>query len=159
MKYYVPVPIVNLKTIQEKVFNLFPKDILEKKVNNLFYIPNNMNVFLNIPELKQVLDELGWTPNVFLFAFNIVQPNSDTNVHIDSGEMVYSFNIPILNCDDTYVNFYSTTEQPVMTTYTEYDQKINYLKYNLSHCELIDKLDFALELYSIFIGFFFLFSS
>jgi hypothetical protein len=141
MKYYAPIYIKNLKTIQEKVFNLFPKDILEKKVNNLFYIPNNINVFLNIPELKQGLDELGWTPYVFLFAFYIVQPTSGTTVHIDSGEMVHSFNVPILNCDNTYVNFYSTTEQPVMTTYVEYDKKINYFKFNPSYCELVDKLE------------------
>jgi hypothetical protein len=144
MKYYTPIPLANLKTIQEKVFSVFPKEKLNTKVDSLFYIKDNINVFLNIPELRSALDSLGWTPYVFSFAFFIVQPTSGTTVHIDSGEIVHSFNIPILNCDNTYVNFYSTSSRPIVQSYIEYDKKINYLKYNPSHCELVDKLEMTI---------------
>jgi hypothetical protein len=142
MKYYEPIPLNNLKTIQEKVLNVFPKEKLDIKRDNLFYIPNNIDTFLNIPELRAELDRLGWTPYVLSFAFFIVQPTTiGTNVHIDSGELIHSFNIPILNWDNTFVNFYTTTEQPVMQTYVEYDRTINYYKYNPVKCTLVDKLE------------------
>ena len=56
MKYYTPINIKNLEIIQQKVFELFPKS----KINNtnIFYIPNNLELFLNIPELKIELEDL-----------------------------------------------------------------------------------------------------
>ena len=47
MKYYSPVHIENLKTIQEKVFEYFPKEELFKK-EALFYIPDNLNIFSSV---------------------------------------------------------------------------------------------------------------
>lgn len=141
MKYYSPIQIENLKTIQEKVFNVFPKEKLNTKIDSLFYIPDNIKTFLSIPELRAELDRLGWTPYVMPFAFYIVQPTKGTIVHIDSGDLKYSLNVPILNCNDTFVNFYVTKEQPIMQKYVEYDRTINYFRYNPVKCKLADKLE------------------
>ena len=95
MKYYSPIQIENLKTIQEKVFNVFPKEKLNTKIDSLFYIPDNIKTFLSIPELRAELDRLGWTPYVMPFAFYIVQPTKGTIVHIDSGDLKYSLNVKL----------------------------------------------------------------
>ena len=62
MKYYTPIQIENLEIIQRKVFELFPKSELTK--NNLFYIPNNVELFLSMPELKTELDRLKLTESI-----------------------------------------------------------------------------------------------
>jgi hypothetical protein len=140
MKYYVPVPIENLKTIQEKVFELFPKREFFKK-DSLFYIPDNLNLFLNIPELKAELDKLNWTPYVFRIGFYIIAPTDGSTIHVDSNTFTYSFNIPILNCEDTYVNFYKTAKESKKEVYKRYDTYINYNKFDPADCQLVDKLE------------------
>jgi hypothetical protein len=56
MKYYHPVELNNLSVIQKKVFKLVPLHNLNK--TTLFYLPNNLEIFFNIPELKEELDKL-----------------------------------------------------------------------------------------------------
>jgi hypothetical protein len=141
MKYYAPIPLDNLKTIQEKVFSLFPKEKLYANMTSLFYIPNDINSFLNIPELQSELDRLGWTSYVYSIAFFIVQPTKGTSIHIDTGDVDHSFNLPILNCNNTFVNFYTTLGQPIKQTYSEYSKTINYFSYNPATCNLVDKLE------------------
>jgi len=141
MKYYVPATVDNLNVIQEKVFSMFPKELLNTKVNNLFYLPDNVNLFLSIPELHNELDKLGLTANVFSFAFYIVPPTAGTPIHIDSGDMTHSFNIPIKNCENTFLNFYKTESQPFKNTYVMYDKNINYYSFSPADCTLTDKLE------------------
>ena len=136
MKHYAPINIENLKKIQEKVFDLFPKDMLDK--NLLFYIPNNLELFLNIPELKTELDNLGWTPHIHAFGFYIIQKTEKTIIHIDTGNRTYSFNIPILNCKNTFVNFYSSSSKPILISPTD---KVRYFWVNPNHCTLIDTFE------------------
>ena len=138
MKHYAPVNIENLKKIQEKVFNLFPKDLLDKTL--LFYIPNNQELFLNIPELKTELDNLGWTPHIHSFGFYIIQKTEGTTIHIDSGNRTYSFNIPILNCKNTFVNFYSSSSKPILVTNYPLNT-VTYYRVEPSHCELTDTFE------------------
>ena len=141
MKYYEPITLNNLQIIQEKVFNIFPKEMIDSKVNNLFYLPDNINLFLSISELRTELDRLGWTQHVLGFAFYVVPPNSGSMIHLDSGEIIHSFNIPIKNCKNTFVNFYKTTSQPIKRTYIAYDKEVNYFMFNPHTCELVDKLE------------------
>jgi hypothetical protein len=136
MKYYVPINIKNLEIIQQKVFELFPKSEINN--TNLFYIPNNVELFLNIPELKIELDNLGWTNYISSFGFYIIQPMLETTIHIDSGPSVYSFNIPILNFNNTYVNFYTTSTEP---TKKFTPNGVSYYYYNPKLCESVDKLE------------------
>lgn len=140
MKYYVPIPIENLKSIQEKVFELFPKKELFKK-ESLFYIPDNLNLFLSIPELKKELDKLNWTQYVFGIGFYIVAPTEGSPIHVDSNTFTYSFNIPILNCEDTFVNFYRTDKEPKKEIYKVYDTYVNYYRFDPADCQIVDKLE------------------
>jgi hypothetical protein len=140
MKYYSPIQIENLKIIQEKVFKHFPKEDLLKK-EALFYIPNNLNVFLNIPELKAELDKLNWTTYVFGIGFYILGPTDGSHIHVDSNTFNYSFNIPILNCENTFVNFFKTDKEPKKEVFKLYDTFINYNKFEKVDCKLVDQLE------------------
>ena len=60
MKYYSPIHLENIDIIQQKVFDIFPKSELSCK-EKLFYIPDNLKIFFNIPELKSELDNINWS--------------------------------------------------------------------------------------------------
>jgi hypothetical protein len=136
MKYYHPVLINNLTAIQIKAFKLFPMQYLNK--TKLFYPPNNIELFLSIPELKEELDRLGWTEHVDSFGFYIVQKTKGSTLHTDTGDRKYSFNIPILNCKDTLVNFYTTDSEPEVQIHGE---GVDYNKYDVDKCTLVDSLE------------------
>lgn len=136
MKYYHPIPIQNLSIIQDKVFDLFPKT--KYMISSLFYPQDNLEMFLNITELKEELDRLEWTNYVHSFAFFIVQKTNGSLLHTDTGDRTYSFNIPIKFCEKTKVNFYKTSNaQPI-----EQDNGIvTFNKYDSNDCELVDSLE------------------
>lgn len=136
MKYYHSVPIENLSIIQAKVFKLFPLDRINK--TTLFYLPNNVELFLSIPELKEELDKLGWTEYVDSFAFYCVQKTKGSTLHTDTGDRLYSFNIPIMNCRDTQVNFYTSESEPETQLHGE---GVDYNRYNPDTCTLVDSLE------------------
>ena len=126
----------NLEIIQKKVFKLFPKSELTK--NNLFYIPNNVELFLSIPELKEELYRLELTDHIVHFGFYVLQTTSNENPHIDSGDLVYSFNIPIYNCENTFVNFYTVNSQPVERYLPN---GVSYYWVDPKQCKLSDSLE------------------
>jgi hypothetical protein len=140
MKYYSAIHIENLKSIQEKVFEHFPKEELLKR-ESLFYITDNLNIFLSIPELKAELDKLNWTPYVFSIGFYIIAPTTGTHIHLDSNSFNHSFNIPILNCENTFVNFFKTDKEPKKEVYKLYDTFVNYYRFDPVDCEVVDQLE------------------
>lgn len=140
MKYYSHIHLENLETIQQKVFDIFPKSELSSK-ENLFYIPNNLKVFFDIPELKSALDNMNWSSYVHSFGFYVINKTLGTPIHIDTGNSVYSFNIPILNCVNTFVNFYKTDKEPIKKSYVAYNKIIDYYSFNSTDCVLQDKLE------------------
>ena len=140
MKYYSPIYLEQLDIIQEKVFNIFPKSELSSK-ENLFYIPDNVKVFFDISELKSNLNAMNWSQYVHSFGFYVINKTYGTPIHIDSGNSLYSFNIPILNCKNTFVNFYKTDKEPVKKSYVAYNKIIDYYSFNPTECVLQDKLE------------------
>lgn len=133
----------NLKIIQKKVLDKFPNSAIITHSQNLFYLDNNMDIFFNIPELKSALDNLNWSMYVQSFAFNIVGRTENTGSarHVDTGEFSYSFNIPILNCENTFVNFYKTDKPSVKKSYESYGRIIDYYSFNHEDCILQDSLE------------------
>lgn len=106
----------------------------------LFYLPNNTETFLNIAELKEELDKLKWTAHVHGFAFYIVQKTDGSTLHTDTGDRVYSFNIPIKFCENTNVNFYTSTNP----TSVELGSGLTtYNKFNADDCVLADSLQMS----------------
>ena len=140
MKYYSPIHLENIDIIQQKVFDIFPKSELSCK-EKLFYIPDNLKIFFNIPELKSELDNINWSQYVHSFGFYVINKTLGTPIHIDTGNSVYSFNIPILNCVNTYVNFYKTDKEPIKKSYIAYNKIIDYYSFNPIDCVLQNKLE------------------
>jgi len=134
MQYYKAVEFDNLEIIQKKVFDLFPKDDFEK--NKLFYIDDNLNSFLSIPELKDNLIRLGLLDHVMGFGFYVTtKPNP---IHTDNTAYDYSLNIPIVGCENTFVEFYESTSEPIkLQLYTG----VIYYHYKQQSCTLKDKLE------------------
>ena len=145
MKYYSPIPLENLETIQSKVLDIFPKDELSKD-QSFFYIPDNLKTFFGIPELKSALDNLNWSPYVTSFGFYMVNKTepSGTPIHTDTGDYMYSFNIPILNCTNTFLNFYKTDKEPVWGSFVAYDKTISYNSFETTDCILEDRVEMAI---------------
>jgi hypothetical protein len=142
MEYYSPIHLENLEIIQQKVYNIFPKYKLNSS-ENLFYLPNNLEVFFGIEELKTALDKINFSRYVRSFGFFVINKTNPigTTIHTDVGKYFYSFNIPILNCKNTLVNFYKTDKQPVKKSYISHNKIFEYYQFNHKDCILQDKLE------------------
>ena len=144
MKYYHPIPINNLPEIQLNVLKLFPKE--KWLANSLFYLRNNLELMFSIPELKNAFDALGWTRYVGAFAFYVRQKTSTpfNGIHIDSGDSFYSFNIPIIGCNGTHTQFFNSSAEPILKTYTEYEEIINYYYIDPLTCTKVDSFELTI---------------
>lgn len=144
MKLYHPISIENLNIIQTKVLELFPKGKLH--TNSLFYLPNNLELMFNIPELKAEFDKLGWTNYVQGFALYVRQRTRTKieGIHIDTGASLYSFNIPIMGCEGTFTQFYSSLTPPEYKYYLEYGKVIDYYSVNPNTCTLRDSFEMTM---------------
>ena len=136
MSLYKEIHLDNLDVIINESLNLFPDN--KKDKTSLFYIDNNRELFLKIPELKNNLDRLELTDHVYGFGFYIVFNNSPLGIHHDNGDIIYSLNLPLSGCKNTYVNFYRSSSQ-AEELLTMAGNK--YFAYKKEDCELIDRLE------------------
>ena len=148
MKYNAPINIENLSIIQEKVLAKLPKSMMH--LQGIFFIPNDVEEFLSIPELKTELDKLGWTKHVDAVNYFVTLGNRSGMLHSDGGTGNYSFNLPILNCANTFVNFYSTNIKPIASEFKHIyvsgdansKSKLGqFNKYNIEDCTLVESLE------------------
>ena len=72
-----------------------------------------------------------------------MRPNCTNIVHIDSGDRNYSINIPIRNCANTFINFYSTTVPPEYIPEGERNGVYynSHYKIDPTHCTLTDSIE------------------
>lgn len=106
-KYYKKINIDNLASIQEQVVKLITPDWPVK-----LYFPKHLkDQFLQIDELTDNLIKLGYDMNTTTFGINLstMTPANGNAIHLDWGHHEYSLNIPIVDCSNTYVNFYTST--------------------------------------------------
>ena len=132
MSYCEYIKFDNLETIQEKCLKLFPNEML--KEDGIFYSKKDLE-FLTIDELKSELKRLNFLDRVKSIAFNITQPNNlNSGIHVDTGQHTQSLNIPLQNCENTYINHFKSKKLPIekgfvnpltnkQQTYYEYDEK------------------------------------
>jgi len=142
MKYYSPVTFDNLEIIQEKVLDILTTNEVSLDRTSFSYLPDNLNIFLNIPELRYELDKLNWTPYAYAIAVYVVHQADKSSLHIDKAPSQYSLNIPILNCKNTFTNFYKKpTTEPTKISYRVFGNPVKYDTYNENDCILQDKLE------------------
>ena len=136
MNLHKKIHLDNLDIIVKESLKLFPDD--KKDNTGLFYINNNRELFLRIPELKNNLDRLELTNHVYGFGFYIVFDRSPLNIHHDNGDIIYSLNLPLAGCKNTYVNFYKSSSAPTELLTINGNKYFSYIK---EDCELIDQLE------------------
>jgi hypothetical protein len=107
--YYREIDIPNLELLQEQVLSILPNDLY---ASPRVYFPVDQSRFLNLSGLTNLLDVYNLKHDATAFAFYIMRPYSEGSVHVDWGDADYSMNIPIMNCNNTFTNFYKHTGEP-----------------------------------------------
>jgi hypothetical protein len=141
MILYKPVHIENLQEIQDAVARTFP-EMMEMDRADAFTLPKNK--VLEIRQLRKLLKKLGLFFHVEVVSA-IVAPAGTALpdapvIHVDKSVLGYthSFNIPIRNCENTFLNYYKANGDEVIN-YTESGHP--YPKFNTKDCELIDQVE------------------
>jgi hypothetical protein len=135
---YIPVKIENLNIIQAEVMKLFPAE--NETYSTLFYIQNSVSEFLKIDSLREQLQRLGLIDNIVSIAFynlHTTEPKGSP-IHVDHGESTFSLNLPIKNCDNTFVNFYTSTTEPEKRFS---NANVPYYYIDDSKCRLVDQIE------------------
>lgn len=136
MSNYKSVHINNLETIAQQALALVPKQRLD--IAGLFYLENNKELFLSIPELRAELIRLELLDHVYGIAVYVVYNSTPLLIHKDSGDILYSLNIPLSGCKNTFVNFY----QPTIPAQEKISANGNrFFHYPEANCELVDQLE------------------
>ena len=137
MFYYKSIDIPNFKIIQKKVSRLFPN--IFSRSTLLHY---DKSTFLKIKELKDFLENLNLIDSIFVFSLHVTIKNEPEVIHIDEGEFNCSLNLPILNCNNTFVNFYETIELPKKGRLPNSNEDVvDYLEFDKKNCKLVNCLE------------------
>ena len=129
-RYYKKINIDKLDVIQEKVIALVTDDLPWKSQ----FSKDLTEKFLTIPELRDNLTKLGYDLADIVLGINLSKAGNV--IHLDWGQHDYSLNIPILNCKNSYVNFYTSTVEPVPAATTTN----RYYSFKQENCSLVDRI-------------------
>ena len=133
--FYKPVDIENLNEIQQEVLKSIPKNLLTK--TTLTYIENSKEIFLGIPVLRDFLKSKTMHWSVGDIAINITQGLDSGNFHMDSGPFKHSLNIPIIGCENTWINFFKVDSDYKVVTVENQGKTHHFFRYTEDQCELI----------------------
>jgi hypothetical protein len=136
MKYHKNITIDNLQTIQEQAQRLIP--VKYNIFPGLIYIPNNKELFLSIPELVSVLSRLRILNYVGAIAINTFWKTTSP-IHKDYGSARYSLNIPLCGYKGTYLEYFTTDQDPIKkptTSLLENSSGVHYFDYPIENCKL-----------------------
>lgn len=112
---YKFIDIPNYNQIRNKIHEQI--NILYPNVTSLFeWQPTNELISF---EVAEVIENLG--AKIRGCCINCTT-NSRSPIHVDTGKYHYSLNLPIANCEKTFIKFYHTKKQPqlIKTTNVEY---------------------------------------
>jgi hypothetical protein len=137
--FYKPIHIDNLDEIQKEILKLIPENLLDQ--TTLTYIENSKNIFLGIPMLSDFLKSKNMYGSVGDIAINITQGKKSGNYHMDSGPYKHSLNIPIINCENTWINFFKVDSDYKVVTVENKGKTHHFFRYTEDQCELIHKAE------------------
>ena len=132
---YKQLEIQNLDIIRKKTLELCP--VKDWTYTHIFHIDNDIERFYKISELTEELKRLGFYGKIFRFALLVVKPKEEVPIHSDTG-FTYSFNIPIMGCENTTITWYKSSGNPIPRKTA---QNSVYLVYPSETCEAIDTFD------------------
>jgi hypothetical protein len=100
------------------------------------------SIFTNVPELVEFIRSIGLDQDAVLPGVNISPPRFMSPVHIDPLQFsVYSLNIPIANCDNTFMYYYKSNTPGVYGNYRTASNPLYYTKFRNSDCELLGNVE------------------
>lgn len=137
--FYKPVHIENLTEIQQEVLKSIPEHLLDQ--TTLTYIENSKEIFLAIPALTNFLKSKFMHLSVGDIAINITQGNDCGSHHVDSGPFKHSLNIPIINCENTWINFFKVDSDYKVVTVENKGKTHHFFRYTEDQCELIHEVE------------------
>lgn len=133
--FYKPVHIENLSGIQQGVLKLIPEYLLNR--TTLTYIENSKNIFLGVSELSDFLKSNKMYDSVGSIAVNVTVGKSTGNYHVDSGPYEHSLNIPIMGCENTWINFFKVNSDYTIVKVENRGKTHQFFRYTEDQCELI----------------------
>ena len=137
--FYKPVHIENLSEMQQEILKLIPENLLNQ--TTLTYIENSKNIFLDIPILSDFLKSKNMYASVGNIAINITQGNDAGNFHMDSGPYQHSLNIPIIGCENTWINFFEVDSDYKVVTVENQGKSHRFYRYTEDQCKLIHEAE------------------
>lgn len=138
MKLFHLLPIQNLSDIQKAVLNLLPKELLQ--LTTITRLRDYHPQLYEMPSLKLALTSLGLDSSIMNFQVHVTEPQVTIPIHCDRG-FVYSFNIPISNCENTFVTWFSTDSEPRVVTVRDDPNGLTYSRYDTDKCTAIERVE------------------
>lgn len=140
MKHYYPIEIEKLDIIRQKAIDILPTSLYHG-----YSITRNLvveNQLFQIEEFQEVLERFGGMDMVHSMAFNISRPFQKPGLHVDDGTFIYSFNIPLINYKNTFLNVYQKVDNLVMMKHRDrYDNIISYWGVRPEDCVLLERIE------------------
>lgn len=133
--------IDQLHEIQQGILKIIPTDLLlSMNARGVCYVHDTEYIFEHVPELANFFNDLGLDAQSVRIGANFALPRSKYRIHIDPPNFArYSINIPIINCENTYMRYFKSLSEGEKIFYeTSNGKSIWALYYKPEECELLD---------------------
>jgi hypothetical protein len=137
------VAVDDLAEMQKELWNIVPQVIPNWETDPGQFIHVDVEQIKKFsPRYSRLINILGLEERWHTSA--LITTNKDTTLQIhtdvyDPSERCFAFNVPIVNCEDSYTVWYSA-EEPVINTVNPEDGKDKVLFYNESTAVEIDRM-------------------
>ena len=132
---YFPIHINNLDVIQQRILSVILKHTTLKE-SKFFYIP--VQEILEIEELRSQINEIGLLKYIHSSAINLCYKGTPV-IHKDTGNFIYSLNIPISGYANTHLSYFESHVEPKLKYVGS--GLVSYIEYDKESCTLIEKFE------------------
>lgn len=135
--YYKFVDIENIEEIKRDALMIFNSHTPGN--STIFYV--NEIEFLKFNSLRYFIEDIRNNKNIDIkgLAFNLTHPNVTISTHTDTGDFLYSLNIPLTDSKNTYLSIFESTSPPELRTQISPPITFNYFDNN--NCRLLEKIE------------------
>lgn len=139
MKYYKKIKIQFYEEIVLNSLNfikLYPKIFYRQNINASFYELNFINYIKQVPMINDAF--LDFNLRCIKAAVYVMYNNTHTSIHKDGDYPQARINIPLLNCKDSFTNFYSNCK---LERWVNPDSGVISYRNLIQNYNLIDKVE------------------
>lgn len=140
IRTYKKIQINNLDLIVHKCKLIIQENPIPVSTTAYFPYVNSTDKFREIDELRIEMEKIGLYN--FWFCSTIIVSYDDLPIHKDTGDFIYSLNIPIQNTSGTYTVFYYTNNPAIRVKIDgEGANDLDYYEFNDKSVKIIDKIE------------------